>query len=80
MTTTNICSCLWIIFCLIWLMASFETKRTHERELFSSRLLYGIPIAVESYLMFSNNLPCRTFICHLGTVLHREKLEQCSDH
>ena len=57
MTTANICACLWIIFCLVWLIASLETKRTHERELFSSRLRYGIPIAIGSYLMFSNNLP-----------------------
>lgn len=57
MTTTNICSCLWIIFGLVWLILSFETRRTHERELFSSRLRYGIPIGIGSYLMFSKNLP-----------------------
>src|SRR5215471_8357462 len=57
MTTTNICAFLWIIFGLVWLMASLKTKRTHERELFSSRLLYGIPIGIGSYLMFTNNLP-----------------------
>ena len=57
MTTTNICAFLWIIFGLVWLMASLKTKRTHERELFSSRLLYGIPIGIGSYLTFSKNLP-----------------------
>jgi protein-S-isoprenylcysteine O-methyltransferase Ste14 len=57
MTTANICAFLWIIFVLVWLMASLKTKHTSERELFSSRLLYGIPIGIGSYLMFTNNLP-----------------------
>lgn len=57
MTTDKLCSCLWIIFVLVWVMAAFATKRTHQRELFRSRLLYGIPIAIGSYLLFSNNLP-----------------------
>src|SRR5215470_1659753 len=57
MTTANICTSLWIIFCLVWLIAALETKRTHERELFSSRLRYGVPVAIGAYLMFGSNLP-----------------------
>lgn len=74
MTTTNICSCLWIIFALVWLIASFETNPTHERELFSSRLLYGIPIGIGSYLLFSSNLAFaweRTHLLPRTTLLDR---------
>lgn len=35
----------------------FQTKRTQEREPLSSRLLYGTPVAIGSYLIFSRYLP-----------------------
>lgn len=50
----QICSYLWTAFVLVWLVAWFKTKRTQERMDFRSRLLYGIPVFIGSYLLFSD--------------------------
>ncbi|SRR6266496_4708676 len=57
MNGAHICSNLWIIFAVVWVVAWLRTKRTQERAAFHSRLLYSIPIAGGSYLMFSDNIP-----------------------
>ena len=57
MTTANICSALWLVFVSVWVIAMFQTKRTQGRESIGSRLLYGVPVAIGCYLMFSQNLP-----------------------
>jgi len=44
---------LWSGWVLIWLLASFTTKRTRTRESLSSRLMYGIPIVFAALLLFS---------------------------
>lgn len=57
MSATHVISVLWTVFFLVWLFTSIWTKRTQERIPFSSRLLYGIPVFIGSYLMFRENLP-----------------------
>lgn len=56
MSTTRICSVMWMVFVVVWLVAWFKTKRTQERINFGSRLLYGVPVFAGSYLIFSNNV------------------------
>ncbi len=65
MTTANICSALWLVFAAVWLIAMLQTKRTQETKPFGSRLLYGTPVAVASYLMFTNHLPFAWTRIHL---------------
>jgi protein-S-isoprenylcysteine O-methyltransferase Ste14 len=52
-------SVLWTIFALVWLAGSLRTKPTVERAPFLSRLVYGIPVVIGAYLMFSQSLPFR---------------------
>src|SRR6266404_2505290 len=56
-SATRFISVLWTGFFLVWLLAWLWTKRTQERVPFGSRLLYGIPVFIGSYLMFSENAP-----------------------
>jgi len=55
MDAMRICSALWMALSLVWLVPLLRTKRTQERADFGSRLLYGIPVIVAFYLLFSNN-------------------------
>jgi protein-S-isoprenylcysteine O-methyltransferase Ste14 len=55
MSAMQICSYLWTAFIAVWLVAWFKTKRTQERVGFGSRLLYGVPVAIGCYLLFSDN-------------------------
>src|SRR5258708_29485341 len=57
MTAMRICSLLWTILGLVWLIAWLRTKRTQERVPFGSRLLYGVPILIAFYLLLSDNVP-----------------------
>jgi len=57
MTTMQICSLIWSVLLLVWLIAWLRTKRTQERAPFVSRLSYGVPVVVASWLLFSDNLP-----------------------
>jgi len=57
MSATHVISALWIIFLVVWLLAWIWTKRTQERVPLGSRLLYGIPVFIGSYLMFRDKLP-----------------------
>jgi hypothetical protein len=57
MTAMRICSLLWTILGLVWLIAWLRTKRTQERAPFSSRLLYGVPVFIAFYLLLSDNVP-----------------------
>lgn len=52
--TGNICSILWLIFLIVWVVTWLRTKRAQERAPLSSRLLYGIPIGIGAYLMSSH--------------------------
>jgi protein-S-isoprenylcysteine O-methyltransferase Ste14 len=54
-----ICGLLWAIFGCVWLIAWMRTKRTQERAPLSFRLLYGVPVAIASYLMFNDNAALR---------------------
>jgi protein-S-isoprenylcysteine O-methyltransferase Ste14 len=56
-SATHLISVLWTGFFLVWLLAWLWTKRTQEHAPFGSRLLYGIPVFIGSYLMFSENAP-----------------------
>lgn len=47
---------LWIIFGVIWLVARLRTKATQERAPFVSRLRYGVPVVIGTFLMSVNNL------------------------
>jgi protein-S-isoprenylcysteine O-methyltransferase Ste14 len=57
MNAPYICSLLWIVFAVVWIVAWLRTKRTQERAPLRARLLYSIPIAVGSWLTFSDNIP-----------------------
>jgi protein-S-isoprenylcysteine O-methyltransferase Ste14 len=57
MTTMQICSLLWTVLLVVWLIAWLRTKRTQERAPFVSRLAYGVPVGLASWLLFSDNLP-----------------------
>jgi protein-S-isoprenylcysteine O-methyltransferase Ste14 len=56
MSAMQICSYGWIVFLVIWLVAWFKTKRTQERVDFRSRMLYGVPVFIGSYLIFGDNV------------------------
>jgi protein-S-isoprenylcysteine O-methyltransferase Ste14 len=47
----------WTAFAVVWLIGALRTKGTQERAPLTSRLAYGIPVALGAYLMFSDNLP-----------------------
>ena len=57
MTSMRICSLLWTLLGLVWLIAWLRTKRTQERAPLSARLLYGVPVIIGFYLLFSDNVP-----------------------
>jgi protein-S-isoprenylcysteine O-methyltransferase Ste14 len=56
MSVIHIISALWTSFFFVWLLAWMWTKRTRERVPLSSRLLYGIPVCIGSYLMLTDNV------------------------
>jgi protein-S-isoprenylcysteine O-methyltransferase Ste14 len=56
MTAMHICSLLWTLLGLVWLIAWLRTKRTQERAPFTSRVLYGLPVVLAFYLVFNHNL------------------------
>ncbi len=56
MTAMRVCSLLWTLLWLVWLVAWLRTKRTQERVDFGSRLLYGLPFFFAFYLVFGENL------------------------
>ena len=56
MSPMQICSLMWMVFVAVWLVAWFKTKRTQERVDFGARLLYGVPVFIGSYLLFSDNV------------------------
>jgi protein-S-isoprenylcysteine O-methyltransferase Ste14 len=55
MSAANICADLWIVFAVVWIIAWVRTKRTQERAALGPRLLYSVPIAAGSYLMFGDS-------------------------
>lgn len=57
MTAMRICSLLWTLLWLVWLVAWLRTKRTQERVDFGSRLLYGLPVFFAFCIVFGENLP-----------------------
>jgi protein-S-isoprenylcysteine O-methyltransferase Ste14 len=57
MDAMRICSALWVILWLVWMVAWLRTKQTQERASFASRLLYGIPVIVAFYLLFDDHIP-----------------------
>ncbi|MGH9514856.1 MAG: methyltransferase family protein [Terriglobales bacterium] len=54
MGTMRICSYLWTVFIVVWLVAWFKTKRTQERMDFGSRLFYSIPVFIGCYFLFGD--------------------------
>ncbi|HZZ16599.1 MAG TPA: isoprenylcysteine carboxylmethyltransferase family protein [Candidatus Sulfotelmatobacter sp.] len=57
MHAMRICSDLWMVLGIIWLVTSLRTKQTQERVDVGSRLIYGIPVVLAFYLMFANDMP-----------------------
>jgi protein-S-isoprenylcysteine O-methyltransferase Ste14 len=57
MTTMQICSLLWTVLLVVWAIAWLRTKRNQERAPFVSRLSYGVPVVLASWLLFSENFP-----------------------
>ena len=49
----KVCSNLWLVFFLFWMLAALRTKRTVERVNWRRGLYYGIPVVLGFYLMFS---------------------------
>lgn len=56
-TAAQICSALWLVFCLIWLVAALRTKRTEQREPLFSRLLYSPLVVLSFLLVFAKRMP-----------------------
>lgn len=65
MTAMHICSLLWTVLLLVWMIAWLKTKRTQEHAPFGSRLLYGVPVVFASWLLFSDNLPFAWLQSHI---------------
>jgi 4-hydroxybenzoate polyprenyltransferase len=57
MTAMRVCSFLWTLLWLVWLVAWLRIKRTQECVDFGSRLLYGLPVFFAFYLVFSESFP-----------------------
>jgi len=57
MTAMRICSLLWTLLGIVWLIAWLRTKTTQERAPFGSRLLYSVPVTLAFYLLFGDNMP-----------------------
>src|SRR6202142_1479042 len=57
MATMQICSLLWTVLLVVWAIAWLRTKRNQERAPFVSRLSYGVPVVLASWLLFSENFP-----------------------
>jgi len=56
MTSFSIIHAFWIIFALVWLVASLATKRTQQKAPLISRLTYGVLVTAGCYLMFAGEL------------------------
>jgi protein-S-isoprenylcysteine O-methyltransferase Ste14 len=56
MDAMRICSALWMVLSLVWLLTLLRTKRTQERADFGSRLIYGLPVLVAFYLLFDDHI------------------------
>jgi len=52
----RVCSNLWLVFFLSWMLAALRTKRTVERVNWRRGLYYGLPVVLGFYLMFSKNI------------------------
>lgn len=59
MTSMDICSLLWTILLVVWLIGWLRTKRTQERAPFATRLAYGFPVVLGAYLAFNKDLHLR---------------------
>jgi len=57
MNADKVCSILWGVFTLVWVVAWLWSKRTQQRAPLTSRLLYSLPVALGAYLMVNDNLP-----------------------
>ncbi len=47
--------CCWGIFCIVWLLAAFRTKRSVYRQSAAQRLRYIIPMLLGGYLIFKGS-------------------------
>ena len=57
MTAISICSGLWCVFLVIWMIWGLRTKPTERHEGVSSRLSYAVLTVAAFYLMFANSAP-----------------------
>lgn len=51
----RICSWIWAVFCVVWLISAIKTKPVQQRESVSSRLSYTALVVVGFYVVFSVN-------------------------
>jgi protein-S-isoprenylcysteine O-methyltransferase Ste14 len=51
MNAINLIGILWMVFGLVWVFTSTQTKKTQKRAPFRSRLVYGVPVLLGAYLM-----------------------------
>ena len=56
MSAMRICTALWAVLWIVWILAWLRTKKAQERVPFGSRLLYGIPVVMAFYLLFNDNI------------------------
>ena len=52
MTPERACAFLWIVWCLVWLVSAFRTKKVAKSESVLGRLTYMGPVAVAALLIF----------------------------
>jgi protein-S-isoprenylcysteine O-methyltransferase Ste14 len=56
MNGMQLCSRLWMVFFVLWMLAALRTKRTMVRVNWRRTLAYGIPAVLGFYFMFSMDL------------------------
>jgi protein-S-isoprenylcysteine O-methyltransferase Ste14 len=57
MSGMQICTYLWVVFLIVWVIRGMRTKPVQTREGVSSRLSYTVLTIAAAYLMFSAEVP-----------------------
>lgn len=56
MSPGTICSYIWLVFVVVWIVMALGTKTTQQRESISSRLSYTVFVVVAFYLVFGKEI------------------------
>jgi protein-S-isoprenylcysteine O-methyltransferase Ste14 len=56
MSPGTICSYIWLVFVVVWIVMALRTKTTQQRESVSSRLSYTVFVIAAFYLVFGREI------------------------